>query len=324
MIIRKPKTILLGIVVAGLTTWQPANAGFSLGDSVTMAGQPVFQLAAADGLTGQRRAWISQDALDNALIAASDRSPAAVQVGRENGAITLTLDGRRFATVDAASANNAGMPVEALAEKWAQSVRNFLSDSDRATLYTESLKNANQIKADIAVLERTFYAPAGLTFPITLSAAITTGTCQLGDPVEGVIDNDVLLGHYAIPAGSVVLGEVCLAPANETDSFSIRFHSLRTPNGTMLPIDAVCLSESLISCKGPHDVCTYALPSGMANGNPRVAGRIPAGIGVGALDTDGRNVLVFNKTTGTLAEGSPMFVQFETVSRVATITRQSM
>jgi hypothetical protein len=324
MFIRTTKTILLGLVAAGLTTWQPAIAGFSQGDCVTMAGEEVFRTASADGFTGQHRAWLAQDALDNALVAASDRSPAAVLVARENGAITVTLDGRRFATVDANSAQSAGMTTGELAEKWAQSVRDFLSDQDRTALYVATLKNENRIQANIALTERTFFVPAGMTFEISLNTALPADTCKLGDAVEGTIDKDVIVGNYAIPAGTIAIGEVCLAKSDEPDSFSIRFSSLRTPNGTILPIDAVCMSEALVSSHGPHEVCTYAIPSGMAIGVPQVSGRIPAGIGIGCLETDGRNVLVFNKTTGGLTAGTAMNVQFQTVSRVAVIMRPSM
>jgi hypothetical protein len=324
MIIRKTKTILLGIVAAGLTTWQPAFAGFSQGDSVTLDGQPMFEMAASDGMSGEHRAWLTQDALDNALVAASDRSPAAVTVSRENGAITLMLDGRKFATVDANSANRAGTTAGALADNWAQSVSRFLSDSDRTATYLATLKSANRIQANIALRERTFYAPAGLKFQIFLTTAITTGTCKVGDAVEGTIDTDVSMGNYVIPAGTAVLGEVCLAKAGEPDSFTIRFNELRTTNGTVVPIDALCLDAASISGVGPHRVCTYALPSGMANGFPQVAGRIPAGIGIGVLDNGGSNMLVFKKTTGTFAAGRPMFVEFEKVSRIVVVMRQTM
>jgi hypothetical protein len=324
MIIRKSKTVLLGIVAAGLTTWQPALAGFSQGDSVTLGGQAIFRMADSGGMTGVHRAWLAQDALDNALVAASDRSPAAISVGRENGAITVSLDGRKFATADANSASLAGTTAGALAENWAQSVRDFLSDQSRTTTYLETLKSENRISANIALRERTFYAPAGMQFPISLRTGISTSTCKVGDAVEGTIDNDVLLGNYVIPAGTTVLGEVCLARSGQPDSFTIRFNELRTANGTVVPIDAICLDGASVSAVGPHRVCTYRIPSGMANGVPQVAGRIPAGIGVGALDTDGTNVLVFDKTAGELAAGSLMSVQFAAVSRVAVVMRQSM
>jgi hypothetical protein len=291
---------------------------------VTLAGQNAFQMASAGGLTGEHRAWLTQDALDNALVAASDTSPAAVRVCRENGAITLTLDGRKFATVDAKSAEDAGTTVAALADTWAQSVRDFLSDQNRASTYIGTLKNENRIQANIAMTERTFYAPAGLTFPITLNEGITPATCKIGDAVEGTIQKDVMMGGYAIPAGTIVIGELSAGKADEPESFSIRFSSLRTATGTIMPIDAVCLAEAIVSSEGPHRVCTYAIPSGMANGIPQVAARIPAGIGIGALETDGRNLLVLNKTTGGLVVGSAVSVQFETPSRVAVIMRQSM
>jgi hypothetical protein len=142
--------------------------------------------------------------------------------------------------------------------------------------------------------------------------------------VQGVIDTDVAMGNYVIPSGTVALGELFLASPDRLSDFSIRFTSLRTPNGTIVPIDGVCTAEALVLSKGPHRVCTYAIPSGQANGMPDIAGRVPAGIGVGTLESDKRSYLVFTNASGTLAEGTLMNLQFEDVTRVAAVMRHTM
>src|SRR5687767_3681171 len=102
MSIRKLRPFLVGLAVVGLATSQSAYAGFSNGEIVTMGGDTVFQIVGdAGGFTAAHRAWQTQDALDNALVLAQDRSPGAVTVGRENGAVIVLLDGRRVATADA-------------------------------------------------------------------------------------------------------------------------------------------------------------------------------------------------------------------------------
>jgi len=324
MILRKPKTILLGIVSAALTAWQPAMAGFSQGNSVTLGGKPIFQMASAGGFSAEHRAWLTQDALDNALVAAADRSPAAVTVARANGAIAVMLDGRKVATVDANSANDAGMSVGALADKWAQSLKDFLADQNGTALYLATLKDENDVAGKLALIEKRVYAPAGFSLPISLSTEIISSTCKVGDSVQGAIDSDVVMGNYVIPAGTVALGELFLANPDRTSDFSVRFTSLRTPNGTIVPIDGVCTQEALILSQGPHRVCTYAIPSGMANGMPDIAGRVPAAIGVGTLDSNERSFLVFTNTSGRLAAGTLMNLQLENVTRVAVVMRHTM
>lgn len=313
------KTFLLSALAMGLAGWQPANAGFAKDDFVTMGDQSVMQMASADGFSGEHRAWLAQDALDNALVLATDRTPSAVTIGKENGAVTIVLDGRRVATVDANSADRANLSVDALAQQWAQSLRDFLSDSDRTAAYVASLKNNQLVKAEVALLERTMYAPAGMSFQVKLTNAISNQTVKVGDIVEGTIAQDVAMGHYVIPAGAIVMGTVI---DGENDSYSIRFQSIKTASGRVFPIEGVVTDEFVISSKGPHRVCTYVIPSGMANGVPLVAGRISAGIGIGTIDTDGLHVLVFRRNTAdTLVVGKVLYMQLVAPTPVVVVMR---
>ncbi len=77
--------------------------------------------------------------------------------------------------------------------------------------------------------------PAGLTFPINLSTLIVSADAREGDKFEATIDRDVVMGHYVIPAGSFVLGEIV---QGDGDNFNLRVDSLRTLGGTTIPISA--------------------------------------------------------------------------------------
>ncbi len=187
-----------------------------------------------------------------------------------------------------------------------------------------TLKDENDVQAKVALIEKSIYAPAGFNLPISLSTAILSSNCKAGEAVQGVVEHDVVIGNYVIPSGTVATGELFLANADSSSGFNVRFNSLRTPNGTIMPIDAVCTQESLIMSRAPHRVCTYVIPSGMANGFPQTAGRVPAGIGVGALDSNARSMLVFNTSNGTFPVGTSMNLQFENVSRVAVVMRHAM
>ncbi len=321
MSLNRSKNILVGALAAGVMSWQPAMAGFSQGPTVTMGNQPVFRMAAAGGYTGDHRAWLAQDALDNALVLASDRSPSALKVSRENGAVVLLLDGRCVATVDAESAKAANLSVDGLAAEWAQSVQGFLANTAQTDAYVATLKNEHAVQASVALLERKMYAPVGMSFPINLATLIVSADAKAGDTFEATIDKDVQMGHYAIPAGSFLLGEIV---ESEPNNFSLRFNSLRTLNGTVIPISAFVVDNFIVQSRTAHPVCTYAIPSGMANNSPWVVGRIPAGIGIGAEENASDRMLVFNRSSGNLIVGRPLMLRFDQVSQVAVVVRQTM
>lgn len=319
MNISRNKSVLIGLVATAVMACQPANAGFSQGDSVTLGGKPVFRMAAAGGFGADHRAWLTQDALDNALVLAGDRSPEALTVARQNGAVVLLLDGRRIATVDAESASIAGLTVDELAQQWAQSVQQFLSDPEQTSAYLATLKSQNLVQGSVAILERKMYAPAGMTFAVNLTTPILSASAREGDLVEATLSRDVPMGRYVIPAGSVVIGEIT---QDDGDTFGLRFNSLRTANGSLMPISGIVINNLAVENKASHSVCTYAIPSGMANGSPSVSGRIPAGIGIGVDEVNAGRMLVFRGAGNNLVVGLPMLLQFSKVTEVAVVMRQ--
>lgn len=300
----------------------PAFAGFAQGNSVTMGGSPVFTISgSADGFSPDHRAWLAQDALDNALVLAGDRSPNAVAVTRMNGAIVVTLDGRKVATADSNSANLEGTTAQALAEKWADGIRSFLSGSNVAA-YVAELTGDNPINARVAVLERRIYAPPGTVLPVAFSTAISSETMNIGDKVEGTLTKDVAFGQYVIPAGSTVLG---LVSEEEPGALSVAFNTLRTPNGTLVPIAASLTGEFLAGSLAPHPVATENMPYGIQlvyQGSRETACRIPATIGIGTVGGGPTEKLVFRRGTGlTIAAGTPMSIVFAQPQQVAVVLR---
>lgn len=305
-------------IAAAAATVTPAFAGFAQGNQVTMGGQPVFSIpASADGFSPDHRAWLSQDALDNALVLASNRTPSAVSVTLENGACVVLLDGRRVATADAESAKLEGLGVHELANKWAEAIRSFLADSNKTDAYLAQLTGQNPIGA-VAIAERRLFAPPGTILPVAFSTPLSATCLAAGQAIEGTLTQDVVFGDYMLPAKSIVSGIV--TPVGS--GFAIAFNSLKTPCGTIVPINAV-LTGPYAAGEAPSLVATIDMPYGAY---PRYQGytetncRVPAQIGIGTLG--GTERLVFTRGMPTVfAPGTAMSVVLETPQQVAVVVR---
>lgn len=284
----------------------PARAGFNEGCTVTLGGQPIFTITRpANGFSAEHRAWISQDRLDNALFLSADHSPSAVTVERINGAWCVMVGGRCAATADSG---------EATALQWADKIKGFLSDSSRAESYIANLKRPNQLGADIAIVERKLYAPAGTTLPIKITTKLDSRTAVIGERVEGIITKDVPIGNYVVPMNSVVLGELV---ETRPGTLAISVNTLRTPSGTIIPISAKVVDSYVIATAGPHPVCTLAIPA-----DPYRMVRMPATIGVGAVGSPGQTQLVLERTDNrVIAAGQPFSLVIENPTPLALVVR---
>jgi hypothetical protein len=308
--------ILALLSVIALSGTVPAFAGFSLGNAVTLGSRPAFRISAsADGFSPEKRAWLAQDALDNALVLSTDKSPSAVSVERRNGAVIVALGGRKVATVDAGSARNARMSVNDLANQWADSIKNFLG-TDKAADYIATLKSPNQLGASIAVVEKRLYAPAGTVMPVTFTEALSSETAVKGQRIEAKISQDVPLGGYIIPSGSLVRGELV---ETTPGTLSVTFSSLRTTKGTEMPISATASETYLVQSSGPHPVCTIGIPA-----DPQANARIPANIGIGTVGGPGSTTLALQRgSSRVIAVGQPFNVVLDTVTPIAAVTRST-
>lgn len=316
---RQGNNMFIAACIAVAMCAPAAMAGFHEGNAVTFDGETAFKLGDAFGYSAEQRAWQAQDALDNALVLASDTSPSAVRIERMNGAVVITLDGRKVATVDANSASREGLSVDALADKWANSLKNFLSDSARTQSYLLSLKNPHQVEANVAIVERKLYAPAGTTLPIVLTSALSPATIKSADVVEGVVHEQVVLGNYAIPAGTKVVGKVAeIRP----DTYTVKFDRLMTPSGADMPITAslVTTYSVMAAPSEPYLVSTYAIPAGSANGQPLVDGRIPAHVGLGAAADSNPKVVVLTRDSSILTASQPLTIMFEEATPVSVVS----
>ncbi len=282
------KTILSGNVVkavavialgANLTMFaMPAFAA-----SVRLGGQQVMNInAATGGLSAAQRADKIQQNLDNALVAANDRSTSSVKVVYVKGQPVLTLGGYYVVTVDAASAKAATTTPAILAERWAKSLRTTLSNRASVDAYVASLSGTSSSSAGSSVSSgaapgagsagssssssssaassasastpsygsssgtvhrgRVAYIPAGMTLPAKLTSGLISGVARPGDVVEARISESISLGDASIPAGTVISGHVVETKAAErlakSGTISIKFNSLRTPDGVVTPISA--------------------------------------------------------------------------------------
>lgn len=257
------------------TPAQTALAGFPLGNAVTMGGEPVFSIKApADGFSPEHRAQLAQDNLDNALATAPDCDPSLVKVERVNGTVGLTLNGHLVATPDLASAKAENLTAEQLAQKWADGIKSFLSDRNRTLSYRDGLIGIHPIQGSIAYTERRLYAPEGTALPVVFDRTLAADTLKAGNIVHGTVNQDVPIGHFLIPTGSVISGNVV---NNGSNQLVVAFYELKTPNGTVTPISASISTTYCTTNVKPHPVCTISMPAGF-----RTVARIPATIAIGA------------------------------------------
>ena len=312
---KNSKTQIIVASLAGLilSAVSPVFAQFHQGSSVTMGNSPIFSIDSSfGGYSAEHRAWLTQDRLDNALVVAGNKSPDAVTTDRMNGAWIVSLDGRKVGTASS----------EAEANEWSSAIKNFLSDGARTDAYLAALTGKNPVSANVAVIERKLYAPAGLAMKVRLTKDLNPAQLDSVELVEAVVVEDVPMGGFVIPANSIVVGDVC----KDSNGHSIKFTSLRTPAGTEVPITVAINSEFLVTTESPKAVCTYVIPSGEANGMPDIIGRVPASVGIGTRSgTAGlRTALLLTPSDPVILSSQPMTLLFQEATPVAVVNRTSM
>lgn len=249
------RSLLAATLVIGQALSLPMLPAFAA-DSVTLAGNAVMtDIATVGTWTSAKRAEQIQNNLDNALVAASDKSPSSVAVTYVKGSPVITLGGYQVATVDAASARAAGTTTALLAKKWADALRSSLQDQASVEAYVAQISGAYQASAPSVIPSapspnvipaahnqnyqqtpnysqtpnyqqppsyqpphmqgRIVYAPAGLVIPATLQTSIATEIAKPGDMIQAQVSQAVILGETQIPQGSVLLGTVVDASAGK-------------------------------------------------------------------------------------------------------------
>lgn len=173
------KSFLAATLILGQTFCMPSLAVLAAGSEVRLAGQVVLNnIAAAGSMTSQARSEQIQTSLDNALIAAKDRGPSAVNIAYVKGTPVLTLGGYHVATVDGASAKSAGTTPALLAKKWADTLRDALRDQASIDAYVSQM-NGDYVAS----------APAPTSSPAPAAAASPTPTPSYGSSQTAIADN---------------------------------------------------------------------------------------------------------------------------------------
>jgi hypothetical protein len=237
-------------VAFALSLQSAAKCDTEIATTQIMACGPLFTIDAnADGKTAQQRAKIVQRNLDNALVASKDNKFNTVDVAFQNHNPIVVLNGFYIATADKNSAIRDGMSQQALAEKWANSIRHCLSDSSMLTKYVSFLTGENtKTTVKTAALTRTDIAvmPWGTTLPIALQNGIAVESAECGMPLKAELTMDVPLGpgfSCYLPKGTVAIGKLVDARPFNPNNFAGKgalmpyFFALQTPDGAEIPIN---------------------------------------------------------------------------------------
>ena len=239
------------IALGSLYTPQSAQADNILVQetrSVRLCGD-LFEIEAnADRLSAAQRAAIIQKNLDDALIKAMDHRPDAVTVRLKNKQPVVELNGYHVATADHNSAVRKGMSEMELAEDWAQSIRDCLSDSAAIDKYIAALQQPAKIATGLVKTHKHIAVVSPETrMPIKMLSVFHFDGTTSGDSVTAVISRDVPLGpsfDSYIPAGTLVHGQVVDADEYAFNGFpkptavTIQFSKMETPDGQQIPIQA--------------------------------------------------------------------------------------
>lgn len=368
----KAKIVALMLILAQFTI----SALPSLAASVRVSGQQVLNVnAAAGGLSAVQRADKIQQNLDNALVAANNRAPSAVSVVYVKGQPVITLGGYYVVTVDAASAKAAGTTPAILSERWAKSLRAALSNKASVDSYVAHLTGSNSNSTPSAGSSvsstsspntasagastpsygatsqptvhrgRVAYIPAGMTIPVKLTTSLVSSAAKQGDLIEAKTSEDIHLGDASIPAGSIVSGHVVETKSAQrmakSGSISVKFNSLRTPDGGVTPISAHIVS-GVEKASGTGDVikgetlkdkvkrtaisgaigagggAVLGTAIGAIAGSGRGAGKGAwSGLAIGAGLGVAESLLIRKGAEVKLVQGTPITLQLDSAASVA-------
>ncbi len=120
------------------------QALFAADGSVRIAGNTIFEnKVASAGMSVEQKAAAIQQNLDNALVAAKDRSAASVSIVYVKGIPVITLGGFQVCTVDADNSRLAGVTPAVLAQRWADALKNSLQNTKSINDYVAQLTGAS-------------------------------------------------------------------------------------------------------------------------------------------------------------------------------------
>lgn len=135
------KKAFLTVLVAGsLTIGAAAGQALAAGSAVQIAGQTVFvNNAGANGMSAEQTTQDIQNKLNDALVAANDKSPSSVKIVYYQGLPVITLGGYQVSIVNEENARQAGTTPAVLAQRWADGLRQALSNPQAVSAYLAQL-----------------------------------------------------------------------------------------------------------------------------------------------------------------------------------------
>lgn len=281
---------LLGLVALtiGVGTL-PANAGFNQGNWVTFSGEPMFQIkSGAAGLTAEKRAWVAQDNLDNALAVNPDKTPGSVQVCKVNGGYTIQVGGKYVLTADAESARMENMSALELANAWAGAIKDRLANQNDSERYISSLRDEHRLQANVSVTETDIVRSGEEGIPFRMAEGTLTMSPDVADQCILVLKKNVVLENGYLPERSILTGVI----SKDGQGSYVTFTKATTPSGKTVNLTNVVASTSF-STDAPHPVLTLNMPA-----NPQTGSREPALVGVGAQES---NIAVIEERSNMVA-----------------------
>ncbi len=205
------RSVLAGALLLSQSICLYPLAAMAADNDIHVAGQSIFSVPAAGGLTADKRAAIVQQNLDNALVAAKDRTPSAVNITYVKGIPVITLGGYQVVTVDGASAKSVGSSPALLAKKWADSLRESMRDQASIQSYVGQLSGDYFASAPAAVNappQQQAYQP-----PQQQQQSYGQSTYQAQTPYQQPQAPYGAQAQYGQPQGGFRQGRISYAPA---------------------------------------------------------------------------------------------------------------
>jgi hypothetical protein len=244
----------IALILMFFTSWPDVGGILAL---AATAAVKVGGVTAFSPGSPQKTATI-QNNLDNAMAATSQQGPGAVSIVVVRGQPVLTYGGFYVCEVDKVTAQANKTTQLLLAHRWADGLKAALRTPAHAISHANSFAGKAAPRVGTATTQagsfsyyrhgRLIYVPKGMTIPIVLTNGVSSENARPGDPIEGRVAEDISLGDTSIPANSVVLGQVTQSRAGgrmaKAGVLGFRFNQIRTPDGTITPIDAHVLQGS--------------------------------------------------------------------------------
>lgn len=288
----KVSTLLGMAAVTTLVATLPAHAGFNQGHFVTFHGEPMFAIkGGAYGMSPERRAWVTQDNLDNALALSPDKSPSIVTVAKVNGGYTVQVGGRYILTADAASAAMEGLSASELANAWASAIRDRLANAADTERYVATLRDEHALKANVSVTETDIVRASSEGVPFKMAEGSLSVHPTLKDGVVLVLKKNVSLDNFILPQRSILVG----VRARDINGEYVTFTNATLPDGRTVQLTNVVAAANFTT-EAPHPVLTLNMPA-----NEMTGSREPALIGVGAQE---QSVAVIEERSKMVAAGA--------------------